>query len=76
MKTIYVLQKNMRYGTAPKILRAYESRVDADDAKTLMERADLDDLVIVQLELETAQPHAPLPLQPRTPPLLIGKEVA
>jgi hypothetical protein len=67
LKTIYLLQKSARYGGTPKLLRAFESKRDAEDLVTIMGRADVEGFEIVELELETAQPHTPAPMQPRVP---------
>jgi hypothetical protein len=81
MKTIYLLQKIYRhYGSAPKILRAYDSQAEADDLIELMKKAEVEDLVVVEIEMQTdvrpkpAPPVGQAPLLPRLNPQFVSAD--
>lgn len=67
MRTIYLLRKMNSYGGAPKILRAFETRQDAEDLIELMAKADVEGLEVAELELEPTRSysHDRVPQPPR-----------
>lgn len=58
MRTIYLVKKTPRYHGAPKILRAFETREDAEDLIELMEKADVEGLEVMEIEFEPVKAYS------------------
>lgn len=66
MKTIYLVQKRSRYGGEMKLLRAYESRTDAEELVEILKVLEAEGIEITELhyQLTRIYSHEPAPRPP------------
>lgn len=65
MKTIYLVQKLNRYSGAPKLIRAYESRTDAEDMVEILKVIEIEGIEIAELKYQPTQTYSHDPAPPR-----------
>jgi hypothetical protein len=67
MNTIYLVQKANRYSGTPKLLRAYESRTDAEELVEILKVLETDGVEIAELQYEPTRSYSrdPAPQPPR-----------
>lgn len=72
MKTIYLVQKRNRYGGELKLLRAYESKADADELVEILKDLEAEGIEITELQYQPTRTYSrdPAPQSPRISPLM------
>lgn len=64
MKKIFLLTHSTTYDKS-KVLLAYENKSEAEEAASIFKGVVRGELEVIELFLQPAKPHTPLPVQPR-----------